>query len=81
MWEQAKLNITEHSKKDNIFVAHSDAMEFLKMLQQDGEWKSEAFDFIFIDLPLCIKGQISNLYLFLTCVITSGAFFVFIPAF
>ena len=49
MWEQAKLNITEHSKKDNIFGAHSDAMEFLKMLQQDGEWKSEAFDFIFID--------------------------------
>ena len=49
MWEQAKLNITEHSKKDNIFVAHSDAVEFLEMLQHEGEWKSEPFDFIFID--------------------------------
>ena len=49
MWEQAKLNITEHSKKDNIFVAHSDAVEFLEMLQHDGEWKSEPFDLIFID--------------------------------
>lgn len=49
MWEQAKLNITEHSKKDNIFVAHSDAVEFLEMLQHDNEWKSEPFDLIFID--------------------------------
>lgn len=49
MWEKAKLNIKEHSKKDKIFVAHSDAVEFLEMLQRDGEWKSETFDFVFID--------------------------------
>lgn len=49
MWEQAKLNITEHSKKDNIFVAHSDAVDFLQVLQEDGEWKSDPFDLIFID--------------------------------
>lgn len=49
MWEKAKLNIEEHSKKDKIFVAHSDAVEFLEMLQRDGEWKSETFDFVFID--------------------------------
>lgn len=49
MWEQAKQNIEYHSKKDNIFVAHSDAVEFLEMLQEDDEWKSEPFDFVFID--------------------------------
>ena len=49
MWEQSKLNITEHSKKGNIFIAHSDAVEFLEMLQDDGEWKAEPFDLVFID--------------------------------
>lgn len=49
MCEKAKLNIEEHSKKDKIFLTHSDAVEFLKMLQEDSERKSEPFDFVFID--------------------------------
>lgn len=49
MWERAKTNVSKHSKKDDIFVAHSDAVEFLEMLQEDGEWKSEPYDFVFID--------------------------------
>ena len=49
MWEQTKANILAHSKMDDIFVAHSDAVEFLEMLQEDGDWKTEPFDLVFID--------------------------------
>lgn len=49
MWEKAKTNVKEHSKMENIFVAHSDAVEFLEMLQEDGDWKTEPFDLVFID--------------------------------
>lgn len=49
MWVRAKANIVANSKKKNIFVAHSDAVEFLEMLQEDGDWKTEPFDLVFID--------------------------------